>query len=167
MYRCNIIDPRVENIAFFNSISKSFMYGGLLEKPEQITLYRETQRGGLDFVHIECQAKAALIMTFLQTAINPNFQSNNFIQKLYLHYVQNESIPTPKIPPNLAGDFFPTICKLKAAKKNFALSTIKTIFDFLIADTLRVEDQEADLTLRSLIPLKCEKSHPETDWKRS
>ena len=89
MYRCNIIDPRVENIAFFISISKSFMYGGLLEKPEQITLYRETQCGGLDFVHIECQAKAALIMTFLQTAINPNFQSNNFIQTLYLHYVQN------------------------------------------------------------------------------
>ena len=45
MYKCNIIDPRVEDIAFFNTLSKSFIYGGLLEKPEQITLYRGTQDG--------------------------------------------------------------------------------------------------------------------------
>ena len=105
----------MEDIAFFNTVSKSFIYGGLLEKPEQITLYRETQDGGLGFVNIQCRAKAALIVTFPNF---PNFQRNIFYQTLYLHYVQNEPIPAPKIPPNFAGDFFPTIRKLKAAKDN-------------------------------------------------
>ena len=106
-------------------------------------------------------------MTFLQTAISPHFQRIFFHQTLYLHYVQNKPTPAPKILPNLAGDFFPTIRKLKAAKDNIDLSTIKSVYDFLIADTLRVEDQEADPTQRSLIPLRCERSHPDTDWKRS
>ena len=159
IYRCNVIDPRVEDIATFNSMSKSFVYCDLLEKPEETTLYRETEDGGLGLVNIQCRAKAALIVTFLQTAINPRFQGNNYHQTLYLYYVLNEQNPAPTIPPNLAGDFFPLIRKLKDSKYNIAQSTLKSVYDFLIADTLRVEDQEdqGDPLLRTLIPLRCEK----------
>ena len=141
MYRCNIIDPRVEDIASFNTVSKSFVYCDLLEKPEENTLYRKTQDGGLGLVNIQCCAKAALIVTFLQTAINPQFQRNDYHQTLYLHYILNEPIPAPKIPPNFSGDFFQLLRKRKAAKGNIDQSTLKSVYDFLIADTLRVDYQ--------------------------
>ena len=117
MYRCNIIDPRVEDIASFNSVSKSFVYCDLLEKPEETTLYRETQVGGLGLVNIQCCAKAALIVTFLQTAINPQFQRNNYHQTLYLHYVLNEPISAPKIPPQLRRRLLSTDPQTQSNKK--------------------------------------------------
>ena len=51
---------------------------GLLDKPTETVLYRETKDGGLGLLHIRYRAKAALLSTFLQTAINSNFYRNNY-----------------------------------------------------------------------------------------
>ena len=83
LYRCNVIDPRVKDITCFKSASKAFVYTGLLEKPKEITLHRDVEDGGLGILHIESRAKAALITTFLQTAINPNFKHSFFHNTLY------------------------------------------------------------------------------------
>ena len=73
LYRCNIVDPRSEDLQAFTSAAKSLVYLGLLCKPNENVLYRETNDGGLGLLHIRYRTKAALLSTFLQTAINPNF----------------------------------------------------------------------------------------------
>ena len=72
-------------------------------------------------MHIRHRAKAALISTFLQTAINPNFYCNNFHNVLYQKYVLNDPIEAPKIPQSMAGDFFPTLRELKTAYGSWRL----------------------------------------------
>ena len=136
LYRCNVIDPRVADITCFKSTAKSFVYAGLLEKPEEITLHCEVKDGGLGLLHIESRAKAALITTFLQTAINPNFKRNYFHNTLFRQYVLDEHLNAPKIPPNFTGDFFPTIRKLASSSSKIELSTIKTVYNFLMLDLL-------------------------------
>ena len=71
-YRFNVIDPRVSDIKYYLSQSKSFLYADLLEKPEELILYRDVGDGGLGLYHIPSRAAAALASTFLQTALNPN-----------------------------------------------------------------------------------------------
>ena len=168
LYRCNVIDPRVADITCFKSKSKSFVNTGLLEKPEEITLHREVEDGGRGLLHIESRSKAALIMTFLQTAINPNFKRNFFHNTLYRQYVQDEQLNAPKIPPNFSGDFFPTIRKLASSSSQIELSTIKSVYNFLILDLLNNDPAPGgdDQEERSLKPFRCEILHPDTDWKR-
>ena len=103
LYRCNIVDLRSEDLQAFTSAAKSFVYLGLLDKPTETVLYRETKDGGLGLLHIRYRAKAALLSTFLQTAINPNFYRNNYHNVMYRKYVLNEQIEAPKIPQSLAS----------------------------------------------------------------
>ena len=112
------------------------VYAGLLEKPEEITLHREVKGGGLGLLHIESRAKAALITTFLQTAINSNFKRNFFHNTIFRQYVLDEQLNAPKIPLNLSGDFFPTIRKLASSSSKIELSTIKSVYNFLMLDLL-------------------------------
>ena len=65
LYRCNIVDPRSEDLQAFTSAAKSFVCLGLLCKPKENVLYRETKDGGLGLLHIQCRAKAALLSTFI------------------------------------------------------------------------------------------------------
>ena len=69
MYRCNTIDLRIGDIKAFNKTIKSFLYTDFLEKPDQLTLYRNIEDGGLGLINIQTRARAALLSTFLQTAI--------------------------------------------------------------------------------------------------
>ena len=78
MYRCNTIDLRICDIKAFNKTAKSFLYTDQLEKPDERTLYRCIEDGGLGLLNIQVRARAALISTFLQTAINPNFTRNSY-----------------------------------------------------------------------------------------
>ena len=116
MYRCNTIDLRIEDIKTFNKTVKSFIYTDLLEKPCELILYRDIDTGGLGLIHIQTRAKAALISTFLQTAVNPKFIRNSYHNYLYRHFIMGENFPKPDIPPNFAGDFFPSIRRLYKSK---------------------------------------------------
>ena len=127
MYRCNTVDLRIGDIKVFNKTVKSFIYADLLEKPDELTLYRAIDQGGLGLINIQVRARAALISTFLQTAINPNFSRNNFHNYLFRHFVLGENFPKPDIPPNFAGDFFPTIRKLKASLISLEECNLKTV----------------------------------------
>ena len=106
MYRCNTIDLRIGDIKVFNKVVKSFLYADLIEKPDELTLYRDIDNGGLGLVNIQSRARASLISTFLQTAINPEFSRNHYHNFLYRYFVLEESLPKPDIPPNFSGDFF-------------------------------------------------------------
>ena len=164
-YRFNIIDPRVGDTNYFLSQSKKFIYADLLEAPEEKILYRDVSDGGLGLFHITSRAKAALIATFLQTAANPNFQRDHYHNTLYRHYVLEEDIPAPAIPPHFRGDFFSNIRDLRREMGAVDNLTFRHIYKFLQNSLLFGEpDVNGEKTL---IPLKCEAASPNTDWKRT
>ena len=101
LYRCNIVDPRSEDLQAFTGAAKSFVYLGLLCKPNENVLYRETEDGGLGLLHVWYRARAALLSTFLHTAIYLNFNQNNFHNILYQKYVRGKNIDAPRIPQTL------------------------------------------------------------------
>ena len=73
VYRCNSIDLRIADINLFTKTAKSFLCTDLLEKLSQLTQFRQIEQGGLGLLCIQTRAPASLISTFLQTAINPDF----------------------------------------------------------------------------------------------
>ena len=164
-YRFNVIDPRVADSKYFLSQAKSFIYADLLEKPEEKILYRDVIDGGLGLFHIESRAKAALIATFLQTAANPSFQRDFYHNTLLRHYVLEEPIAAPSIPPHFRGEFFPNIRALREEIGSLESLTFKTIYKFLVKSLLK--DQGDDNGERKLLPLKCEIASPNTDWQQT
>ena len=164
-YRFNVIDPRVADINYFQSQAKSFIYADMLEKPEEKVLYRDVVDGGLGLYHIQCRAKAALAATFLQTAVNPNFQQNAYHNTLYRRYVLGESLPAPSIPPHFRGDFFPKLREMQSALGSLELISFKQIYRYLLMQILNGES--TDNGVRVLKPLKCELASPSNDWQRT
>ena len=166
-YRFNVIDPRVEDLKTFVSISKSFMYADLLEKPEERILYRSVKDGGLGFYHIQSRAIAALTCTFLQTAINPKFRRNHFHNALFRRFVLGESVSTPPIPPHFRGDFFPKLREMHESLGDLKILTFREIYRFFSQQIIFETGGDAGTVVRSLLPLKCELASPATEWERS
>ena len=125
LYRCNSIDLRIADIKLFSKTAKSFLYADLLEKPGQLTLFREKEQGGLGLICIQTRATASLISTFLQTAVNPKFDRNHYHNLLFQRFVLNENVPTPKIPPYVMGDFFPNIRRMHNSGTNLEQISLK------------------------------------------
>ena len=177
MYRCNTINLRIGDIKVFKKTAKSFLYMDLLEKPDELTLYRDIEDGGLGLTNIQIRAKAALISTFLQTAINPKFCRNFYHNYLFRHFNMEENFQKPDIPPNFAGDFFPTIRRLKDSNVTVEDCSLKDIYNFLMTDVLRTDrprqdpldpnHNNNDQSESPLAPLKCEINSPTTDWKKT
>ena len=84
---------------------------------------------------IQTRATAALITSFLQTAINPTFTRNYYHNDLYRRYVLDEDIPDLIIPPSFKGDFFPNIRRLKDSNLNIEKISLKSVYDFLMSET--------------------------------
>jgi hypothetical protein len=140
------------------------MYADLLEKPEELVLYRATADGGLGLFNMQCRAKAALISTFLQTAINDKFARNNYHNILYRHYVLGEPMAAPPpIPPYFKGDFFPQI-RMLAKSGDPSSMTLKDIYKGLVREIIYCEGEGPGQTL---LPLRCEAASPGTDWPRT
>ena len=164
-YRFNVIDPRVSDIKSFLSQSKSFLYAELLEKPEELVLYRDVVDGGLGLYHIQSRAAAALTTTFLQTALNPNFKRNHYHNVLYRRYVLGEMLSAPPIPPHFKGEFFPKLREMKEDLGDLTFLSFREIYKYLVQQiTHRAVGM---LEVGSLLPLKCEQASPATDWGRS
>ena len=165
MYRCNTIDLRVADINAFNKTIKAFLYADMIESPGELTLHRDIEDGGLGMIHIQTRARAALMTTFLQTAIGRKFTRNHYHNCLYQYYVLEERIARPEIPPNFTGDFFPTLRKLKDSNIDIEDCSLKQVYGYLMKELLNVNDD--DLTEDRLVPLKCELEYPETNWKKT
>ena len=165
MYRCNTIDLRVADINAFNKTIKAFLYADMIESPGELTLHRDIEDGGLGMIHIQTRARAALMTTFLQTAIGKKFTRNHYHNCLYQYYVLEERIARPEIPPNFTGDFFPTLRKLKDSGIDMEDCSLKQVYGHLMKELLIVNDD--NLTEDRLVPLKCEQEYPETNWKKS
>ena len=84
---CNTIDLRVGDINFINKQAEAWLYADLLEKPEELALYREPVNGGLGLYHVQQRALANQINCFLETACNPSFRRNQYHHALYQYFI--------------------------------------------------------------------------------
>ena len=122
---------------------------------------------------MKMRARAALISTFLETAINPRFIRNHYHNQLYRCRILSERAPALKALPYFDEEFFQTIRKLKKSVSNIEDISIKQVYDFLMSSVLNKEiDPPAGETALPfsewpLKPLNCESECPDTDWKRS
>ena len=162
-HRCNTIDLRVGDINFINKQAKTWLYADLLEKPEELALYRQPADGGLGLYHVQQRALANQINCFLETACNPSFRRNQYHHALYQYFILEENVLKPEIPPYFRGDFFPTIRRIKATPLNLSRITVKEIYRFLIEEITMTEEFER----HNLNPLRVERSAPLVTWDRT
>ena len=142
---------------------KSYIYADLLEKPEERILYRDIKDGGLGLYHVQCRATAALISTFLQTAVNPSFQCNHYHNALYRQKVLGEIfLPAPSTPTFFRGEFFPVLREMKRDIGDIETLPFKAIYSYLLQRVL-CQERGDDGAVR-LLPLKCELAAPDVDW---
>ena len=83
------------------------------------------------------RARAALISTFLETAINHRFIRNH--NQLYRCRILSERAPALKAPPCFDEEFFQRIRKLKKSGQNMEEISIKQVYDFLMSSVLNSE----------------------------
>ena len=165
-HRCTTGDLRVGDINEVTKQVKAWLYADLLEKPSKLALHRQVDQGGLGLLCVQRRGLAFLISSFLETAINPKFSRNLLHEWLLRFYVFDEPLPKPNIPPYFRGEFFPTLRRLQSASVNLKLCNVKTIYNFLMDDLLKVEETEVG-GQRPLIPLRVELGDQEVDWPRS
>ena len=71
-FRTHSVDLRVGDITVMESLCKSYIYQDLLEKPDELMLYRKVEQGGLGLHNIKCKAKASLLSYKPQQTLSSN-----------------------------------------------------------------------------------------------
>ena len=165
-FRTHSVDLRVGDITAISSACKGWIYQDMLEKPNELLLYRPTEEGGLGLHHIRSKALASLIATFLQTAANPGFQQSLYHSLLYRRLVlMDDTAPNLVLPPYYSRDFFDVI---KDVHQNTPLNpvkmTVKEWYRHLLEKdvTMEIIDDEG-----RMIPKLCkvEEKEPQHDWQ--
>ena len=72
-FRTHSVDLRELDASKITSNAKSWLYGDMLIKPEELVLYRPTASGGLALLNVKIKALSGLIRSFLETACMPQF----------------------------------------------------------------------------------------------
>ena len=166
-FKCASIDLRVLDITKITSLIKSWIYADLLEKPEELVLYRGRKQGGLNVYNVKYRAMAELIKTFLDTATNPKFRNNVYHRALYdWHVLDIRAIPNPGHPQHYSEEFFAAIKTVK----NDGLLNVSTLklgqwYRVLLENyvTTEVDDEGFRFNKRCRI----EAEHPNIDWERT
>ena len=77
-YRCGCLNLRVGGSSTIMSTVKSWLCQDMLEKPQEMVTFRQTELGGLGLHCVKTRAMAMLIHTFLSQAINPKYNNNQY-----------------------------------------------------------------------------------------
>ena len=94
------IDLWVGDITNMTSKTKAYYYQDLLQKPSEVTLFRNVQDGGLGLQHVKCKGLVHFISTFLLPAANTTYQQSLYISWLYRDHVERDTrLPDPGFPP--------------------------------------------------------------------
>ena len=165
-FRCSSINLRVSDFNKINSNIKSWLYADQLEKPEDHVLARPRRQGGLGVIHVQCKALSLLIRSFLETALIPTFQHNQFHKALYMWHVEDRrDIACPSQPPYYDNNFFASIRQVK----DEGLLNLKTMssgmwYKVLVENSVTHQQTQ---TSRELLPCRAEIKHPGLDWEKS
>ena len=161
-HRCSTIDLRVGDVTAINKQAKAWLYADMLEKPEELALYRQPFDGGFGLHHVQLRALAYQISCFLETSCNPKFRRNQYHESLLKYHVFEENIPQPDESTHFKGEFFPALRRLNSTPLNISKISLKEIYRFLLEEvTMRNE-----LGPQTLKPLRAELSCPENQWNR-
>ena len=160
-HKCCTIDLMVMDIKAINKQVKGWLYADMLEKPEELAMFRQPRDGGLGLYHVQLRALANQVNCFLETACNPLFMRNMLHQALFQYYILDEDIPKPDIPPYFRGEFFPTIRRLNATPPSLYKMSVNEIYRFL-REELTMSD-----TSQVLTPLRIELASPTVEWDRT
>ena len=166
-FRCHSLELRAGDFDKIISNIKSWLYSDLLEKPEELALFRPKMVGGLGVQHVKYKAMAILIRSFIESAVDPKFINNLYHNALYrFHVVGDNSLVEPAKSPYYSPEFFNAI-KLVSQEGmlNVVTMSTKQWYRVLIENNYTME---LDRTRNRIWkPLKCETKHPEVNWERS
>ena len=123
---------------------KSWLYGDMLLKPEEMVMTRPASYGGLGIHNIKMKALAGLITTFLETACNPKYSQSLYHSNLYRYYVLDDtSILDPGLPPFYSISFFQTIKKIhEESPLNVATMTEGQWYRSLVEQNITMEESD-------------------------
>ena len=167
-FKCSTINLRRQDIMAINSTIKSWLYQDMLEKPNELVLYRGTKDGGLGLLNVEIRALACLIKSFLETAADKKFRNNLFHNHLYRYHVQREhTLPDPGVTPYYSTEFFDIIRSYyENMTINIETMSLREWYQTLLEDRILMTPAIED-TPRQLIPVRAERLAPSNDWVRS
>ena len=164
LFRCSSINLRVCDLTKIGSSVKSWLYSDQLEKPQELVLFKPRQVGGLGLISIQYKALSLLIRNFLETAVNPKFQSNLYHEALYLWHVENRrDISQPPVSPYYDSDFFDSIKQVKEE----GLLNIRTMTMWYRVLTEENITHQQITSGAALIPCRIEAKNPQVDWERT
>ena len=166
-FKTHCVDLRVQDVTKIMSSIKSWLYGDMLLKPEEIIMTRPPSQGGLGVHHVKMKALAGLITTFLETACNPKFHRSMYHSNLFRFYVlEDTSVPDPGLPPFYSINFFQTIKKVHdESALNVCVMTERQWYRLLVEDKITMEEKENGQ--RKYIQCRVELASPGTDWEQS
>ena len=109
-FRAHCVDLRQLDISKIHGQVKSWVNADQFLKPEEMILFRPPSFGGLGVHNVKLKAQAALIRSFLETAIHPQFIHSLYHSILFRYHVLGDSsVPDPGYPPFYPKDFFSKI----------------------------------------------------------
>ena len=153
---------RVCDLTKITASIKSWLFADQLEKPEEHVLHRSRKLGGLGLINVQFKALSLLIRTFLETALIPDFQHNQYHVALYLWHVEDRrDITCPVQPPYYDVSFFNYIRQVKQE----GLLNIKTMssgvwYRVLVEDNIT---HQMTNSLRQIQPCRTENICPDVD----
>ena len=164
-YRTSCMDLRAGDSDYITSQAKSWLYKDMLQKPQEMMLYRQTEVGGLGLHNIKARALAMLIHTFMAQATSPRFQRNYYHNTLYRwHVLEDRDIPDPGRPPYYSAAFFSTIRDVHCnTPLNVTWISVKQWYQLLVERgvTHTSDDPESPPTL---ISARVEESFPQVNF---
>ena len=165
-FRCRSINIRVCDQTKITSNIKSWLFADQLEKPEECVLYRSRKQGGLGLVHVQFKALSLLIRTFLETAVIPKYQQNQYHVALFLWHVEGRrDITCPTQPPYYDDTFFDHIRQVKQeGLLNIQHLSSGQWYRVLMENNITHQMSNSSREIR---PSRAEVKHPEVNWERT
>ena len=167
-FRCHSLELRAGDFVKINSNIKSWLYADMLEKPEELVMFRPKWKGGLSVQNVKYKSQAILIKSFLETAINPKFITNLFHCALYRWHVLNDrSIFDPGNTPYYSKDFFSAIRQVvEEGLLNVAKMSTKQWYQVLMENNV-TKEVVMNTDRQAWKPIRCEVNFPGNSWDRS
>ena len=166
-FRTHSVDLRVQDLTKITSKIKSWLYGDMLLKPEEMIMSRPVSFGGLGVHNVKMKALAGLITTFMETASNPKYSQSLYHNNLFRYYVlEDTSIPDPGLPPFYSGSFFATIKKVhEESPLNVTAMSEQQWYRLLLEENVTMEELETGES--RFMACRVELASPWTDWEIS
>ena len=167
-FRTHSVDLRVGDISAISSACKSWIYQDMLEKPNELLLYRPIDEGGLGLHHVQYKAMASLISTFLQTAANPRFQQSLYHSLLYRrHCLLDDTAPDVTLPPYYSRQMLNIIRDVvENSPLNPVHMTVQQWYRHLIETNVTMEKVDDEGRMKAKL-CKVEEKDPGNNWQHS